>query len=179
MSNSVVFYGLGGIAVLSASLMITRRNARHSVAFLAVTLLATAGIFLQLQSRILFAIQILFFAGATMAFFVAAIKQLNVEGVPRKAHLVRQIGMLWLMALVLGGETALTFWSVRKKPLARLLAFGATTAAKVAPDARAVMRSLFGSYQLTFAITAVLLIVAAIGVTVMTKQKAESGDALN
>jgi NADH:ubiquinone oxidoreductase subunit 6 (subunit J) len=104
---------------------------------------------------------------------------LNVEGMPRKAHLVRQIGMLLLMALVLGGEAALMFWSVRKKPVARLLAFGATTAAKVAPDARAVMRSMFGSYQLAFAIAVALLVVAAIGAMVMTKQKVEGGDALD
>ena len=179
MSNSVVFYGLAGIAVLSASLIITRRKAMHSAACLGVTLLATAGIFLQLQSPILFVTQILLFVGAVVALFVAVMKRSDIDGGTGKIQILRKIATLLLILLVLGGESALVFWSVQKKPVARLLAFGATAAAKVAPGARAVMRSLFGSYQLVFAITVVLLIVAAVGVKAMAKQKVESGDALN
>jgi NADH-quinone oxidoreductase subunit J len=179
MSNSVVFYSLAGIAVLSAALMITRRKAMHSAAFLTITLLATAGIFLQLQSRILFATQILFFAGVVVALFVAVMNRLDIDGAAGKTQFLRKIATLPLIFVVLGGESALMIWSVRKTPVARLLAFGATTAAKIAPDARAVIRSLFGSYQLAFAIAVVLLMVAAVGALVMTKQKVESGDALD
>jgi NADH-quinone oxidoreductase subunit J len=179
MSNSVVFYGLAGIAVLSAVLMITRRNTRHSVTFLAVTLLATAGIFLQLQSPILFVTQILLFVGAVVALFVVVIKKLDIDGATGKTQILRKIATLLLILLVLGGESALIIWSVRKKPVGRLLAFGATTAAKIAPDARAVMRSMFASYQLAFAIAVVLLIVAVVGAMAMTKQKVENSDALD
>jgi NADH-quinone oxidoreductase subunit J len=179
MANSVAFYSLAGIAVLSAALMVTRSKAMHSAACLTVTLLATAGIFLQLQSRILFAIEVVLFAGAMMALFVASVKRLELDGVRRKAHLLRRIGMLLLIVLALGGEAALMFWSARKMPFARLLAFGSNTAAKTAPDARGVMRSMFGSYQLAFAIAMVLLMVAAVGALVMTRQKVESGDALD
>jgi NADH-quinone oxidoreductase subunit J len=179
MTNSVVFYGLAGVAVFGAMLMVTRRKALHSAACLTVTLLATAGIFLQLQSRILFVIQVLFLTGAMMGLFVAVVKRLEMYGVARKAHLVRRIGMFLLMVLALGGEAALMFWSARKMPFARLLAFGSNTAAKMAPEARAVMRSLFGSYQLAFVIAVVLLMVAAVGALAMTRQKVESGDALD
>jgi NADH-quinone oxidoreductase subunit J len=179
MANSFLFYGLAGIAVLSAALMITRRNAMHSAAFLAITLLATAGIFLQVQSRVFFAMQILLFAGVITALFVAVIKRLDLDGMLRKPQFARQIGTLLLIALVLGGETALLFWSIRRRPVARLLAFGSASAAKTVPNAGAVMRSLFGSYQLAVAISVVLLVVAGVAAVVMTKQKAESGDALD
>jgi NADH-quinone oxidoreductase subunit J len=179
MSNSVVFYGLAGIAVLSAALMVTRRRAMQSAACLAVTLLATAGIFLQLQSRILFGMQILLFAGAIVALFVTVMKRLHLDGMPQGKQFVRRIGTLMLIVVVLGGETALMIWSVRKRPVARLLAFGSSAAAKIAPDARAVMRSLFGSYLLAFEIAVVLLVVAVVGAVVMTKQKAGRGDALD
>jgi NADH:ubiquinone oxidoreductase subunit 6 (subunit J) len=106
-------------------------------------------------------------------------KRLDLDGMLQGKQLLRQIGTLLLIAVVLGGETALMIWSVRKKPVARLLAYGATTAAKIAPDARAMMRSLFGSYLLAFEIAVVLLVVAAVGAVVMTKQKAGSGDALD
>jgi NADH-quinone oxidoreductase subunit J len=179
MANSVVFYSLSGIAVSSAALMITRRTTSHSATFLAITLLATAGIFLQLQSRVLFATQILLFAGAIMALFVVVLKRLDIDGVRGKTPFLRKIATALLILLVLGGESALMIWSVRNKPVARLLAFGATTAAKIAPDARAVMRSMFASYQLALAIAVVLLIVAVVGAMAMTKQKVESSDALD
>jgi len=179
MSSSVLFYSLAGIAVLSAALMITRRKAMQSAACLGATLLATAGIFLQLQSRVLFATQLLLFAGAVVALFVAVMKLLCLDGVQGKTQFLRKIAISLLILLILGGESALMFWSARKTPVARLLAFGATTAAKIAPDARAVMRGLFGSYQLAFAVTVVVLIVAAVGAVAMTKQKVESGDALD
>src|SRR5271163_275084 len=179
MSNNVVFYSLAGIAVLGAALMITRRKATHSAAFLAVTLLATAGIFLQLQSRVLFVGQILLFAGAIGTLFAGVMKRLDVDALLQKPQLARQIGMVLLIVGVLGGETGLIFWTSRRIPFGRLLAFGTTAAAKISPSAGAVTRSLFGSYQLAFAISLVLLVVAAVGAVTMMERKAEGGDALD
>ena len=179
MSNSVVFYSLAGMAVLSAAGMITRRKAAHGAAFLAVTLLATAGIFLQLQSRLLFAMQIVLFAGAIAAMFFGVTKWLGAQGEAEKPEFTRQMGMLLVILGVLGGEGALIYWSSRKIAFARLLAFGSSTAAKMAPNARGVARSLFGSYQLAFAISLVLLVVAAVGAVTMMERKAEGGDALD
>lgn len=179
MANSVVFYSLAGMAVLSAALMITRRKAMHSAAFFGVTLLATAGIFLQLQSRILFAMQIVLIAGAMTALMVGVRKWLGARGEAEKPQFTRQMGTLLVIIGVLGGEGALIYWSSRKIAFARLLAFGTSAAAKVAPNARGVAVSLFGSYQLAFAIVVVLLMAAAVGAAAMKGQKAGSGDALD
>ena len=42
MLDSVIFYFFAGVAVLSAALMVTRRNAVHSAVLLVTALLATA-----------------------------------------------------------------------------------------------------------------------------------------
>src|SRR2546429_7078897 len=42
-----------------SALMVTRRNAVHSAVFLIATLLATAGIFLQLRAEFIFIVQII------------------------------------------------------------------------------------------------------------------------
>jgi len=65
MLDSAIFYFFAGIAVISAVLMVTRRNAIHSAVFLITTLLATAGIFLQLRAEFLFIAQILFMSAAS------------------------------------------------------------------------------------------------------------------
>ena len=45
MIDTILFYFFATLAVVSAMLMVTRRNAVHSAVFLITTLLATAGIF--------------------------------------------------------------------------------------------------------------------------------------
>jgi len=54
MLDNILFYFFAGLAVLSAVLVVTRRNAVHSAVFLITALLATAGIFLQLHAEFLF-----------------------------------------------------------------------------------------------------------------------------
>ena len=172
MLNTVVFYILAGMAVLSAALMVTRRNARHSAVIFTVTLLATAGIFLQLQSRILFATQVLLFAGGIMALFFFVIQLVDSDGTLREMQFARQKWVLLLVAIAAGGEAGVMYWSARKMPLAKLLAMSAFSAGKLPPNTRAVLRTLFSSYLLPLEIAVLLLLVAAAGVLTVTRKRA-------
>ncbi len=172
MLNTVVFYILAGMAVWSAALMVTRRNARHSAVLLVVTLLATAGIFLQLQSRILFAMQILLFAGGIMALFFFVIKRVDTDGTLREMQFARQKWVLLLIAIAAGGEAGLMYWSARKMPLAKLMAVAASSAGKLQLNARVVLRTLFSSYLLPLEIAVLLLFVSAVGVVTVTRKRA-------
>ena len=51
MLDHIIFYFFAVLAVGSAVMMVTRRNAVHSAVYLITTLLATAGIFLLLQAE--------------------------------------------------------------------------------------------------------------------------------
>jgi len=53
--------------------MVTRRNIVHSAVFLNLHLLATAGIFLQLQAEFLFVVQIILYVGGIMVLFIFVI----------------------------------------------------------------------------------------------------------
>ena len=59
MLDLVIFYFFAALAVVSAVLVVTRRNVVHSAIFLATALLATAGIFLSLRAEFLFIVQII------------------------------------------------------------------------------------------------------------------------
>src|SRR6266699_582788 len=67
MLDKVIFYFFAGIAVAGAVLTVTRRNAVHSAIFLITSLLATAGIFLQLRAEFLFIVQIILYCVGIMA----------------------------------------------------------------------------------------------------------------
>ena len=71
--DTIIFYFFAALAVVSAIVMITRRSAVHSAVFLITTLLATAGLFLQLEAEFLFVVQIILYVGGIMVLFLFVI----------------------------------------------------------------------------------------------------------
>jgi NADH-quinone oxidoreductase subunit J len=172
MLHLVVFYILAGMAVLGAALLLTVRNTRHCVILLFVVLLATSGIFLQLHSKILFAAQLLLLAGAVAAMFLFTVGQVDADGTLREMRFARQKWMVLAIALAAGAEAGLVYWSVRKRPVARLLALGATQVERLEPTARVVLHTLFSTYLLSFEIAVVLALVSVIGVITVNRKRA-------
>src|SRR5580693_10053129 len=79
MLDNVLFYVFAGLAVASAVLTVTRRNAVHSAIFLITALLATAGIFLQLRAEFLFIVEIILYVGGIMVLFIFVIMLVNLD----------------------------------------------------------------------------------------------------
>jgi NADH-quinone oxidoreductase subunit J len=171
MLHLVVFYILAGTAVLGAALLLTVRNTRHCVILLFVVLLATSGIFLQLHSKILFAAQLLLLAGVA-AMFLFTVGQVDADGTLREMRFARQKWMVLAIALAAGAEAGLVYWSVRKRPVARLLALGATQVERLEPTARVVLHTLFSTYLLSFEIAVVLALVSVMGVITVNRKRA-------
>src|ERR1700743_1182877 len=92
--NSLLFYFFSALAVASAILMVTRRNIVHGAVFLITTLLATAGIFLQLQAEFLFIVQVILYVGGIMVLFVFVIMLVNLDVSMRQVQFNRQ----WFVA---------------------------------------------------------------------------------
>ena len=161
MLDSVIFYFFAGIAVLSAMLMVTRRNAIHSAVFLITTLLATAGIFLQLRAEFLFIAQIILYVGGIMVLFVYVIMLVRLDvPLPRIRSPLKKGGAVFV-ALAVFVEAAFVLWLARKIPGQGLLAPLPAPADKLPPNTEEFAKSLFGAYLLPFEIASVLLLVRA------------------
>ena len=141
MLDLVVFYFFAVLAIVSAILVVTQRNAVHSAIFLITALLATAGIFLQLQAEFLFIVQIILYVGGIMVLFIFVIMLVNLDVA---LHQLRF-----------------------RLPAAS----SAAPASALQPNTELVGRALFSSYMLPFEIASVLLLVAMIGAVVMSKRK--------
>jgi NADH-quinone oxidoreductase subunit J len=171
MLDSIIFYFFAGVAVLSAALMVTRRNAIHSAVFLVTALLATAGIFLQLRAEFLFIAQIILYVGGIMVLFIFVIMlvRLDVPIHQIRFRLQRWVGALVALALALEGTVVLLL--ARRLPGQGLLIEGSAPADKLPPNSEEFAKSLFSSYLLPFEIASVLLLVAMVGAVVMAKNK--------
>ena len=170
MLDSIIFYFFAGVAILSAALMVTRRNAIHSAVFLITTLLATAGIFLQLRAEFLFIAQIILYVGGIMVLFVFVIMLVRLD-VPLHHITFRfQKWVALFVAVALACEVSVMFWYVRQLPSAGLLTPPAPVD-KLPPNSEQFAKVLFGDYLLPFEIASILLLVAMIGAVVMAKKR--------
>src|SRR6266436_6999855 len=167
MLDQVVFYFFAVLAIASAILVVTRRNAVQSAIFLVTALLATAGIFLNLNAEFLFIVQVILYAGGIMVLFVFVIMLVNLDVALHQVQFNRQWFLGLLLALVLGAQLILAIAVGRSGlPLG-----DPAPATALEPSTQLVGRVLFNEYMLPFEIASILLLVAMIGAVVMAKKK--------
>ncbi len=171
MLDSILFYVFAGVAVLSALLMITRRNAIHSAVFLISTLLATAGIFLQLRAEFLFITQIILYAGGIMVPFLFVILLVRRDVVLHQVRFRLPALVAVAVLMVLGLEATAILSYASRLPGAGLFVPKIADADKLPPNSEELAKSLFSNYLLPFEIASVLLLVAMVGAVVMAKNK--------
>ncbi len=164
--NSILFFFLSALAVVSAILMVTRRNIVHGAVFLITTLLATAGIFLLLQAEFLFVVQIILYVGGIMVLFVFVIMLVNLDVSMLRFQFNRQRFVAGILALALSAQVFLAIWMGRNS-----LHLPEPAASMSAKNTEAVGDALFQRFMLPFEIASILLLVAMIGAVVMAKRR--------
>jgi NADH-quinone oxidoreductase subunit J len=159
------FYLLSSLAIVSAILVITRRNPVHSALSLIVTLLSLAGLYLMLYAPFVAGVQIILYAGGIMVLFLFVIMLVNIEKAQREYVFNKQ----WQVGLVAALALGVMFLFVYRK--------GSTifptnpTAPPEPQNTQQVGMVLFQSYLLPFEIASLLLLVAIVGAVVMAKKR--------
>jgi NADH-quinone oxidoreductase subunit J len=167
--SQITFLALSAMALVSGVLVITRRNAIHSVICLIVTLFSVAGIFLLTHAEFLFAVQIILYVGGIMVLFLFVIMLVNLDVAAKQA----QFSNHWLVATL--AAVALTAELVYGLYLGRQEFVRSTPPdfAVAATNTQAIASGLFQTYTLPVEIASLLLLVAMVGAVVMAKRKFE------
>ena len=153
------FYGLGGLTVLAAVLVVSLRNIFHAVLFLVLSFVGVAGLYVTLNAAFLAAVQVLIYAGAIAVLTLFAVfltRDAMTQGNPP--------GRLRVSGLVAGVLVFVAF----------TYAFlnAQWTAAPATPQAFSPERlaeALFTVYVLPFEVASVLLLIAMIGAIVIAR----------
>ena len=162
-----VFYALAGVAVVSALLVITRRNPVHSAIWLIITLLSVALLYLQLQAEFIAAVQIILYIGGIMVLFLFVIMLVNLDVALRQEQFNQQWGVAGLAALLLAAELAGVIYLGRGT-----MALPQAPPGALQPNTELIGSALYQAYMLPFEIASLLLLVAMVGAVVMTRRKA-------
>ncbi|MGI9102141.1 MAG: NADH-quinone oxidoreductase subunit J family protein [Terriglobales bacterium] len=159
------FYLLATIAVVSAILVITRKNPVHSALSLILTLLALAGLYLMLYAPFVAGVQIILYAGGIMVLFLFVIMLVNIERSQREMQFNQQWHIGILASLILG----ILFVIVYKRG-ASIFPVNPTSLPEPTNTQQLAM-VLFRSYLLPFEVASLLLLVAIVGAVVMAKKR--------
>ncbi len=150
----VTFWGLSVLLIGSALAVVLTKNLFHSVLYLALSLTATAGVFLALDAEFLAAVQLLLYAGGVVTIVVFAIvvtERLVGERITQTSRSILA-GLVLAGALLLG---LLRFLRGADLPLERpVIAVDVT---------RVIGQVLLTEFVLPFELLAVLLLVGLLG----------------
>jgi NADH-quinone oxidoreductase subunit J len=163
--QDILFYLFAFLTLLCGFLVVANPFSRSPVTsamFLVLTIISMAGLFVLLNAFFLAAVQILVYAGAVMVLFLFVIMLLDLKAEERDK--VKAFGVI--TGLVAAGAILALF-------LRNLLATG-----PLAPGAKPEIQGstvelgklLFTRYLLPFEIVSVLLLVAMIGVVLLSKK---------
>lgn len=166
--QDILFYVFAALTLLCGLLVIVNpfsRNPVTSAMFLVLTIISMSGLFVLLHAFFLAAVQIIVYAGAVMVLFVFVIMLLDLKEEQR-----RKIKLFGFVAglLAVGG-----ILSAFVKSTAAVKASADEANLQLEGDTQSLGHLLFTRYTLPFEIVSVLLLVAMIGVILLSKKKLE------
>jgi len=160
MTEDILFYIFSALALLCGALVILGRNPVNSAMFLVLSIVCLAGLFVLLHAFFLAAVQVLVYAGAVIVLFLFVIMLLDLKAEQRRKinAFGAAAGVVSVLAIVY------VFW--------QSLAHSATAASAgpVEGGTLALGERLFTKFALPFEILSVLLLVAMVGVILLSKK---------
>lgn len=164
--ESWLFYLFSAGMIYAAFLTIACRNAVNSAIALVISFFFMAGLFVLLDAVFLAAVQVLVYAGAVMVLFLFVIMLLDVvEEERRRIHPIIG-GISALAGTALFVEFVVVLRRAYHEPVAPLGNLSGTT--------EAVGRLLFSEYLMPFEVTSLILLVAMIGVILLSRKESAS-----
>ncbi len=157
-----LFYIFAALTLICGALVILNRNPINSAMFLVLAIASMAGLFVLLHAFFLAAVQVLVYAGAVMVLFLFVIMLLDLKEEQRRK--IKTLGAV--AGIVSVCAIAFVFWrSVSGSELP-------ATSPGTMPEGSTVAlgKLLFTNYLLPFEILSVLLLVAMVGVILLSKR---------
>ena len=163
--QDALFYIFAFLTLVFGFLVIANpfsRNPVTSAMFLVLTIVSLAGLFVLLRAFFLAAVQVLVYAGAVMVLFLFVVMLLNLKAEERRK--IKVLGIVGGLVSV-GAILVIFLRSLLNAPL------GAVQSPVVEGGTVSLAKLLFTQYLLPFEIVSVLLLVAMVGVVLLSKKE--------
>ncbi|OFW29771.1 MAG: hypothetical protein A3H97_19645 [Acidobacteria bacterium RIFCSPLOWO2_02_FULL_65_29] len=168
MGEAIAFYIIAGFILIFAVLVVTAKEAVHSVVFLVIDFLFVAALYASLGAEFLAIIQILVYAGGIVVLYLFVVMLVNLKRPPEAyadPHRRTTLGFALSAAMLLEIGVIASYGYVKPAPAL------AAVAAPVTGNTEEVGWLLYTSYLIPFEIASMLLLVAMIGAIVLAKRE--------
>ena len=163
--QDALFYIFAFLTLVFGFLVIANPFSRSPVTsamFLVLTIVSLAGLFVLLQAFFLAAVQVLVYAGAVMILFLFVIMLLDLRAEERRK--IKALGLVGGLVSV-GAILGIFLSSLLHAPL------GAAESPTIVGGTVELGKLLFTQYLLPFEIVSVILLVAMVGVVLLSKKE--------
>ncbi|SLN58434.1 NADH-quinone oxidoreductase subunit J [Pseudooctadecabacter jejudonensis] len=166
MTPTVIAFYAFAVTTISGGLMtVISRNPVHSVLWLILAFLSSAGLFVMLGAELLAMLLMIVYVGAVAVLFLFVVMMLDVDFAELKAEMAKYMPLALLIGVVLLMQLALAFgvWGFSEGVDTRI----AQPIGDV-ENTKALGLVLYDQYFLLFQLAGLILLVAMIGAIVLT-----------
>jgi NADH-quinone oxidoreductase subunit J len=167
MAN-LLFYTFTFLTLAGAALVVVNKNAVNAAMFLLLSLVGTAGLFVLLDAALLAFVLLLVYAGAVVALFLFIVMLLDTT-----PGAIKPFKPATIVAAAIGGVLLL----VGVVTLHQRAQLPAPVTGAVSPTLKNYAEMLFTTYLLPVQVVGFLLLIAMLGVIVLSKKFADPEDA--
>ncbi|SFR54261.1 NADH-quinone oxidoreductase subunit J [Litoreibacter janthinus] len=162
------FY-LFAITVVTAGLfVVVSRNPVHSVLWLILAFLSSAGLFVLLGAEFVAMLMIIVYVGAVAVLFLFVVMMLDVDFAELRGELAKFVPLAGLIGVILLMELALVFGTWTGAENAASLRDAVTPALEETQNTAALGQLIYTKYIYLFQAAGLILLVAMIGAIVLT-----------
>ena len=157
------------VAVISAGVLtVTSRNPVHSVLWLILAFLSSAGLFVLLGAEFVAMLLVIVYVGAVAVLFLFVVMMLDVDFAELRAEMAKYLPVALLVGVVLLMELGLVIGTWTYSEHAEGLRAAVVPSVSEAHNTAALGRLLYDDYILLFQLAGLVLLVAMIGAIVLT-----------
>ncbi len=164
----LAFYAFA-VTLVTAGLFVTlARNPVHSVLWLILAFLSSAGLFILLGAEFVAMLLVIVYVGAVAVLFLFVVMMLDVDFAALKAGMAKYMPLAGLMAVILLMQLALVFGAWSTSPAAPALRGAVAPDVTELHNSRALGLLVYDRYLYLFQAAGLILLVAMVAAIVLT-----------
>ena len=169
MSVSVVIFYVFAISVVTGGLMtVVSRNPVHSVLWLILSFISSAGLFVMLGAEFVAMLLMIVYVGAVAVLFLFVVMMLDVDFAELKAEMSKYMPLALLIGVILLMQLTMAFGNWTGAENAQALRGAVTPDLNEVHNTAALGQLIYTKYILLFQASGLILLVAMIGAIVLT-----------
>ncbi len=162
------FYLFAILVVAAGLFTVIARNPVHSVLWLILAFLSSAGLFVLMGAEFVAMLLVIVYVGAVAVLFLFVVMMLDVDFSALKAEMAKYMPVALLIGVVILMQFGIIFGVWQASDVAEQNVAAATARFGGASNTQAIGQLLYDDYLLLFQLAGLILLVAMIGAIVLT-----------